>query len=69
MANSFRAIHARAGWHFSTPKLAWIYGAKAISVAGVPIDPDVAVGAAVPLVLWSVWRMTRRIHRALQKNQ
>jgi len=45
------------------------YGAKAISVAGVPIDPDVAVGAAVPLVLWSVWRMTRRIHRALQKNQ
>lgn len=45
------------------------YGAKAISVAGVPIDPDIAVGAAVPLVLWSVWRMTRRIHRALQKNQ
>jgi uncharacterized membrane-anchored protein len=35
----------------------------------VPIDPDIAVGAAVPLVLWSVWRMTRRIHSALQKNQ
>jgi uncharacterized membrane-anchored protein len=44
-----------------------LYGVKALQGAGVPINPEIAVGAAVPLVLWGVWRMTRRIHRALNK--
>ena len=25
-----------------------------------------ALGATIPLVLWTVWRATRRIHRRLQ---
>jgi uncharacterized membrane-anchored protein len=44
-----------------------LYGVKALQGAGVPINPEIAVGAAVPLVLGGVWRMTRRIHRALNK--
>jgi uncharacterized membrane-anchored protein len=44
------------------------YGAKALNAAGLPVDPELAAGACVPLVLWGVWRMTRRIHRALHKG-
>ena len=46
-----------------------LYLAKALYGLGLPINPELAVGAAVPVVLWSVWRMTRRIHRALQKDK
>lgn len=42
------------------------YGAKALKFSGLPVNPDIAVGAVMPLVLWGVWRMTRRIHAALQ---
>lgn len=31
--------------------------------AGVPVDKDLAVGVSVPLVLFSVWFVTRRIHK------
>lgn len=31
--------------------------------AGVPVDKDMAVGVSVPLVLFSVWFVTRRIHK------
>lgn len=44
------------------------YGAKALKSAGVPINPDIATGAFMPVVLWGVWRMTRRIHAALKPN-
>ena len=44
-----------------------LYAAKALKGAGVPVNPEVAVGACVPLVLWGVWRMTRRIHHALRQ--
>jgi uncharacterized membrane-anchored protein len=43
-----------------------LYAAKALKAAGTPINPEIAVGAAVPLVLGGVWSMTRRIHRALR---
>ena len=43
------------------------YGIKALKVAGAPLNPEIATGALIPLVLWAVWRATRRIHERLQK--
>ncbi|WP_101048540.1 DUF3422 family protein [Macromonas nakdongensis] len=42
-----------------------LYGAKALKTAGVPIHPELAAGASIPLVLWGVWNTTRRIHAKL----
>lgn len=42
-----------------------LYGAKALKSAGVPVHPEMAAGALIPLVLWAVWRTTRRIHQKL----
>jgi uncharacterized membrane-anchored protein len=42
-----------------------LYGGKALKGAGVPINPEIAAGALIPLVLWAVWSTTRRIHRKL----
>ncbi len=39
-----------------------LYVAKAGKAAGLPIQPELAAGALIPLVLWAVWRTTRRIH-------
>lgn len=44
------------------------YGTKALKSSGLPINPDIAAGALMPVVLWGVWRMTRRIHAALKPN-
>jgi len=44
------------------------YGTKALRAAGLAINPDVATGLLMPLVLWGVWRMTRRIHAALRSK-
>lgn len=41
------------------------YGAKALKAAGIAVDVEVATGAMIPLVLWAVWRTTRRIHARL----
>ncbi len=46
-----------------------LYGAKALKAAGFGIHPDVIVGALVPVVLWAVWRTTRRIHKTLHDEQ
>ncbi len=43
-----------------------LYGGKALKAAGLPINPEMAAGALVPVVLWAVWRTTRRIHARLQ---
>ena len=43
-----------------------LYGGKALKAAGLPINPEMAAGALVPVVLWGVWRTTRRIHAKLQ---
>jgi uncharacterized membrane-anchored protein len=42
-----------------------LYLGKAGKAAGLPINPEIAAGALVPLVLWAVWRTTRRIHEKL----
>lgn len=45
-----------------------LYGGKALKSVGVPINPELAAGALVPVVLWAVWRTTQRIHAKLQVN-
>ena len=42
-----------------------LYLAKAAKAAGAPVDPELAAGALVPLVLWGAWRTIRRIHQRL----
>ena len=42
-----------------------LYGAKAARAAGVAINPELAAGLCIPLVLWAVWRATRQVHRRL----
>lgn len=42
-----------------------LYMGKAGKALGLPIHPEMAAGAAIPLVLWAVWRTTRRIHEKL----
>ncbi|MDD2924739.1 DUF3422 family protein [Rhodoferax sp.] len=42
-----------------------LYGGKALKAAGVPINPEMAAGALVPVVLWAVWRTTQKIHAKL----
>ena len=45
-----------------------LYGGKALKAVGVPVNPEMAAGALVPLVLWAVWRTTRRIHEKLHAD-
>jgi uncharacterized membrane-anchored protein len=42
-----------------------LYGAKALKAGGVPLNPEAAAGALIPLVLWGVWSATRRIHKSV----
>lgn len=42
-----------------------LYAGKAAKSAGLPVNPEVAAGAAIPLVLLLVWRTVRRIHSRL----
>ena len=42
-----------------------LYAGKALKAMGVPINPEIAVGAAIPLVLWCVWAAGRRIHKSV----
>jgi uncharacterized membrane-anchored protein len=44
-----------------------LYGAKALKATGVPVNPEMAVGALIPLILWVVWSATRRIHKNVTK--
>ena len=44
-----------------------LYAGKAAKAAGIALNPEVATGALIPLVIWAVWRATRRVHRELQK--
>ena len=45
-----------------------LYAAKGAKAAGLPVHPEVAVGALIPLVLWAVWRTTRRIHDKIKRD-
>ena len=42
-----------------------LYGAKALKATGLPVNPELAVGALIPLILWAVWSATRRIHKSV----
>jgi uncharacterized membrane-anchored protein len=42
-----------------------LYGGKALKAAGLPINPELAAGVLVPVVVWLVWRTTQRIHAKL----
>lgn len=42
-----------------------LYLGKAGKEAGLPIKPELLAGAAIPLVLWAVWRTIRKIHEKL----
>jgi uncharacterized membrane-anchored protein len=42
-----------------------LYGAKALNKLGLPLHPEMTAGLSIPLVLWGVWRLTRRIHDKL----
>ncbi|MDF3823349.1 DUF3422 family protein, partial [Leptospira sp. 96542] len=42
-----------------------VYGVKAAKAAGLPVNVEIAAGALIPLVIWGVWRVTRRIHARL----
>jgi uncharacterized membrane-anchored protein len=38
-----------------------LYAGKGLQAAGLPLNAEMATGALIPLVLWGVWRTTRRI--------
>jgi len=42
-----------------------LYAGKALKAVGAPLNPELAVGALIPVVLWSVWHVTQKIHRRL----
>jgi uncharacterized membrane-anchored protein len=44
------------------------YVAKALKQAGAPIEPELAVGLLIPLVLWGVWRTVQRIHARIHEG-
>ncbi len=43
-----------------------LYAGKAAKAAGLPINPEIAAGALIPVVLWGVMRLTKRIQQHLQ---
>lgn len=45
-----------------------LYVGKAAKAAGAPVNPELAAGAMVPLVLWGAWRTIRRIHEKLHQT-
>lgn len=45
-----------------------LYVAKAGKAAGLPIHPELVTGALIPVVLWAVWRTSRRIHDKFFKS-
>ena len=46
-----------------------LYGAKALNKLGLPLHPEMTAGLSIPLVLWGVWRLTRRIHDKLHARR
>ncbi len=44
-----------------------LYVTKAGKAAGLPIQPELVIGIMIPVVLWAVWTITRRIHNKFLK--
>jgi uncharacterized membrane-anchored protein len=45
-----------------------LYGGKALKGAGLPINPEIAAGALIPLVLLVVWRSTVLVRNKIRIN-
>ncbi len=45
-----------------------LYAGKAAHAAGLPVNAEMAAGALIPLVLWAVWRTTRKIHDRVKQG-
>lgn len=45
-----------------------LYLGKAGKEAGLPVKPELLAGAMIPLVLWGVWRTTKKIHEKLHQG-
>jgi len=45
-----------------------LYGAKALKLAGLPIQPELAAGLMIPVVLVVVWKTVQRIHDKLHRE-
>lgn len=45
-----------------------LYLGKAGKEVGLPVKPELLAGALIPLVLWSVWRTTKKIHEKLHAD-
>ncbi|MES2324423.1 MAG: DUF3422 domain-containing protein [Pseudomonadota bacterium] len=44
------------------------YAAKALKVAGYPVNPDIATGIMIPVMVAAVWLGLRRMHHQVVKN-
>jgi uncharacterized membrane-anchored protein len=45
-----------------------LYGAKALNKLGLPLNPELAAGLSIPVVLWGVWKTVQRIHDKLHQG-
>lgn len=45
-----------------------LYAGKSAKAMGLPVNPEMAAGALIPLVLWATWRASRRIHDRLYRD-
>jgi uncharacterized membrane-anchored protein len=45
------------------------YAAKGAKAAGLPVNPDITMGAAIPLVILAVFLATARIHKMIHTTQ
>jgi uncharacterized membrane-anchored protein len=45
-----------------------LYGAKALDKLGMPVNPEMAAGLSIPLVLWGVWKTVQRIHARIHHS-
>ncbi|MFC5462620.1 DUF3422 family protein [Massilia niabensis] len=45
------------------------YAGKAAKAAGLPINPEIALGVLVPLVAGAVWLAQRRVHRRIGRSR
>ena len=46
-----------------------LYAAKALKASGVPVNAEIVTGLLIPLVLWGVWRTSRRLHAKLYSER
>jgi uncharacterized membrane-anchored protein len=44
------------------------YLAKGAESAGLPVDPDLAVAIAIPLLAIAIWFALRRLHRRVRRE-